>query len=82
MFNKLEGRYMLRKLYNHQKGICPVCNNKITATTRWNTHHIHPKHKGGNWEFDNLVMLHPTCHKQVHYFPSVAAALSLNAEAL
>ena len=82
MFNKLEGKFMLRRLYNRQKGICPVCNNKITTNTIWNTHHIHPKHKGGNWEFDNLVMLHPICHRQVHYYPSVAAALSLNAIAL
>lgn len=76
MLNKLEGKFMLRQLYNKQNGYCQVCMDKITNETGWNTHHLNPKHLGGEWTADNLVMLHPVCHIQVHQNESVAAALN------
>ena len=76
MLNKLVGKRMLRYLYDRQKGICPICQLKITAQTGWNAHHLTPKHLGGKWTSENLVLLHPVCHIQVHQNPSVAAALN------
>ena len=76
MLNKLVGKQMLRYLYDRQKGICPICQLKITAQTGWNAHHLTPKHLGGKWTGENLVLLHPVCHIQVHQNPSVAAALN------
>jgi RNA-directed DNA polymerase len=31
-----------------------------------NIHHKIPRKLGGTDRFDNLVMLHATCHRQVH----------------
>ena len=78
MFNKLEGKQMLRYLYERQKGCCVVCGCKITNETGWNAHHAIPKYLGGNWRGDNLILLHPVCHIQVHQNESVAAALTLS----
>ena len=78
MLNKLEGKRMLRYLYDRQKGICPICQLKISTTTGWNAHHLTPKHLGGKWTGENLVLLHPVCHIQVHQNPSVAAALTIS----
>jgi len=76
MLNKLAGKRMLRHLYDRQKGICPICQLKISGRTGWNAHHLMPKHLGGGWTAENLVLLHPVCHIQVHQNPSVAAALT------
>ncbi len=76
MFNKLEGKRMLRYLYDGQRGCCKVCGCKITVDTGWNAHHIIPKYLGGQWHRDNLLLLHPVCHIQVHQNDSVAAALT------
>jgi len=75
VMNKFSGRKMHRFLYNRQKGNCPICNQKITLETGWNIHHIEPMYLGGKWRADNLVMLHPVCHIQVHQNNVVAAAL-------
>ena len=76
MLNKLEGKRMLRYLYNRQKGKCLVCQLRITGQTGWNAHHLQPKYLGGGWFKENLVLLHPVCHIQVHQNPLVAAALT------
>ena len=76
MLNKLHGKHMLRYLYEQQNGTCQVCACKITAETGWNVHHLLPKYLGGQWKKDNLVLLHPVCHIQVHQNDSVAAALT------
>ena len=66
MVQQIAGRKMLTFLYKNQKGICPICQLNITKETGWETHHIVEKHKGGKFIYENLVMLHPVCHKQVH----------------
>jgi len=77
MLNKLEGKGMMRSLYNNQNGCCLVCNQRITAITGWNAHHLQPKYLGGKWSFENLVLLHPVCHIQVHQNDAIAAALTI-----
>ncbi|WP_295509365.1 HNH endonuclease [uncultured Pseudoalteromonas sp.] len=43
-----------------------MCRHKITKETGWNNHHIVERVKGGSDEPDNLVLLHPNCHRQLH----------------
>jgi len=66
MLNKLSGRKLLTFLYKRQRGKCPHCNHKITKQSGWNAHHLLAKHLGGKYTEDNLVLLHPVCHRQVH----------------
>jgi len=78
MLNKLKGKRMLRFLYHRQKGNCPICQLTINGQKGWNAHHLTPKYLGGKWTIENLVLLHPVCHIQVHQNPSVAAALTIS----
>ena len=58
--------HKLKNIWKSQNGKCPICGEKITKESGWHTHHIIPKHKGGNNSVDNLIMLHPNCHRKVH----------------
>ena len=66
MLNKLNGRNLLTYIYKRQRGKCLHCNQKITKQSGWNAHHLIPKHLGGEYVKENLVLLHPVCHQQVH----------------
>jgi hypothetical protein len=50
------GSVLHRRLHGHL----------ITLETEWHTHHVVWKVKGGTERLDNLALLHPTCHRQVH----------------
>ena len=62
----LQGQNELLHLWVAQKGICPVCQQKITKQTGWHSHHIVWKVHGGQDGFENKVLLHPNCHSQLH----------------
>ena len=62
----LRGRRKIFRLWQEQKGICPVCRQKPAEQTDWHKHHIKWKVHGGKDINDNLVPLHPNCHRQVH----------------
>jgi DNA-binding NarL/FixJ family response regulator/5-methylcytosine-specific restriction endonuclease McrA len=62
----LRGKHKLLFLWLTQKGVCPVCQEKVTDQTGWQSHHIIQRVNGGDDSVDNLVLLHPTCHQQVH----------------
>jgi RNA-directed DNA polymerase len=66
MADKLKGKRQLLQLWREQKGICPVCNQKITKLTGWHSHHIIWRSMGGSDTQENRVLLHPNCHSQVH----------------
>lgn len=66
MVNDLKGRRTLLYLWKEQKGICPVCSQKITQLTGWHSHHIVWRTHGGSDGVSNRVLLHPNCHRQVH----------------
>jgi RNA-directed DNA polymerase len=66
MGDKLGGKQQLLSLWRSQRGYCPICQQKITETTGWARHHIIWRCHGGSDTLDNLVLLHPTCHTQVH----------------
>lgn len=56
----------VKELWERQDGKCPNCNQGITEESGWNKHHIQPKAQGGNDELDNLILVCPTCHRQIH----------------
>ncbi len=63
---RLKGRRWLSHLWKEQNGLCPVCHQKITKITGWHSHHILWRSKGGSDSAENRVLLHPTCHQQIH----------------
>lgn len=66
MAANLRGRRQLLSLWKAQNGLCPVCGQKITKLTGWHSHHLVWKSNGGGDTLENQVLLHPTCHSQVH----------------
>jgi RNA-directed DNA polymerase len=66
MAARLKGKRWLIHLWKEQQGLCPVCHQKITKITGWHSHHILWRSKGGSDRAENRVLLHPTCHQQVH----------------
>jgi RNA-directed DNA polymerase len=66
MAHDLAGRRSLIQLWKEQNGLCPICAEKITTLTGWHNHHVIWRSHGGPDTADNRVLLHPTCHSQVH----------------
>ena len=66
MESDLQGRKKLLWLWREQDGLCPVCQQKLTKLTRWHSHHLIYRSLGGTDGTNNLVLLHPDCHRQVH----------------
>jgi RNA-directed DNA polymerase len=60
------GQRSLFHLWRSQDGLCPICRGEITKETGWENHHLCYRVNGGPDTFENRVLLHPTCHKQVH----------------
>jgi RNA-directed DNA polymerase len=60
------GRNTLLDLWKRQNGRCPHCGEAITKITGWHNHHKVWRSHGGTDAADNRVLLHPTCHRQVH----------------
>jgi RNA-directed DNA polymerase len=67
MAASLKGRHTLLYLWKRQNGRCPHCGEKITKITGWHNHHKIWRSHGGNDTLDNRVLLHPTCHNQIHH---------------
>jgi RNA-directed DNA polymerase len=66
MASTLTGRGMARYLWREQDGKCPVCGEPLTLEAGWHLHHLLWRTHGGGPDVDNLVLLHPNCHRQVH----------------
>lgn len=66
MTHDLKGRRQLLYLWKQQEGLCPLCHQPITRLTGWHNHHRVWRTYGGSDTADNRVLLHPTCHRQVH----------------
>jgi RNA-directed DNA polymerase len=56
----------LLKLWFDQNGRCPQCGEKITRETGWHLHHRVWMVNGGDDSMANLILMHPTCHQQLH----------------
>lgn len=61
-------RKKLATIFRRQNGNCPLCKQKITKSSGWHTHHKLERYKGGKDTLNNLIMLHPDCHRQVHFW--------------
>jgi RNA-directed DNA polymerase len=66
MANCLTGRGTARYLWLAQDGKCLVCRQPLTLEEGWHVHHLLWRSHGGDDLTDNLVLLHPNCHRQVH----------------
>lgn len=53
-------------LWYEQEGLCALCRSPMTEESGWHMHHIIHRVAGGSDTMDNLVLLHPNCHAQVH----------------
>ena len=60
----LKGSKKIASLYQSQRGRCALCYGKLEED--WHAHHILPRHRGGDDRQSNLVLLHATCHRQLH----------------
>jgi HNH endonuclease len=49
-----------------QRGLCPVCNLKITRITGWRLHYCVSRTMGSSTSAENCLLLHPECHDRVH----------------
>jgi RNA-directed DNA polymerase len=66
MAANLSGHRKLLYLWRRQKGLCPICTEKITKETGWHLHHLVRRVDGGPDTISNLCLLHPVCHMQGH----------------
>jgi RNA-directed DNA polymerase len=64
--NSLRGKGRVLSLWRSQDGQCPVCGEPITCDTGWHVHQVIYRSKGGSDHRDNLRLLHPNCHRQLH----------------
>jgi RNA-directed DNA polymerase len=58
LFESMNGRRKLVKMWISQKGLCPICDEKVTRETGWRMH------------TDDLTkaknIVHPKCHELIH----------------
>lgn len=59
-------RGKLRLIWERQGYRCPICHQLFRDNDDWDIHHIIRRVDGGGDESDNLMMLHPNCHRLVH----------------
>ena len=64
--NSEQGRRKTHQLWNRQSKRCPLCKQLITFETGWNVHHVIGRHRGGSDKLENLVLVHPNCHRKLH----------------
>jgi RNA-directed DNA polymerase len=67
MAASLKGHRTLLGLWKRQDGRCPHCGEAMTTLTGWHSHHKVWRSHGGSDTADNRVLLHPTCHRQIHH---------------
>ena len=57
LFEAMSGRQkLIKKMWNKQKGLCPVCETKVTKETGWRMH----------LEAKTKTIIHPGCHESIH----------------
>jgi RNA-directed DNA polymerase len=65
----------IKGIWRQQKGKCPVCQQLIVIKQEWDAHHIKPKKEGGGGCLENMALVHPTCHRQLHSNAKVALSI-------
>jgi len=66
MLDTFRGTRTLRYLWYEQRGLCTLCNTRITRITGWRLHDCVSRVIGGSAGATNRVLLHPECHDWVH----------------
>ncbi len=66
LLGSLQGRQRVRTLWLYQEGRCPVCGQPLELERGWHLHHRQWRVYGGDDLLDNLCLVHPNCHRQVH----------------
>ncbi|MDR2213289.1 MAG: HNH endonuclease, partial [Pseudomonadales bacterium] len=66
MLKKLKYQKQIASLYVSQQGCCALCKQAITRETGWHDHHLIYRSQGGDDSLENRILLHPTCHTQLH----------------
>ncbi|WP_434124423.1 group II intron reverse transcriptase/maturase [Klebsiella variicola] len=61
-----QGQRKILAIWKRQGTQCPHCGQPISRETGWNIHHVLRKSQGGDDGLDNLILLHPNCHRQLH----------------
>jgi RNA-directed DNA polymerase len=62
----LTGQYRALALWDEQNGRCLLCRQPLLLPDGWHSHHLVWRSHGGSDAASNRVLLHPTCHQQVH----------------
>lgn len=67
----LTSKGMKQKLFNLQKGICPICKQPLenldeTGQEELHVHHVKTRKSGGTNSLSNLRLVHLYCHQQQH----------------
>ncbi len=62
----LTGQHRVLALWDEQHGRCLVCRQPLLLPDGWHSHHLVWRSHGGSDAASNRVLLHPTCHQQVH----------------
>jgi hypothetical protein len=55
--HSFKGKRWLLHLWKEQRGLCPICHQKITKITGWHSHHVLWRSKGGSDRVENRVLL-------------------------
>jgi RNA-directed DNA polymerase len=63
---KFQGNKRLLSLWLNQGGNCPLCGQQITDDMKGQLHYINRKVAGGSSNLSNLILMHYTCHREVH----------------
>jgi RNA-directed DNA polymerase len=69
ILGKVDGKRRVHGLWLDQNGICPICRQRIDLEDEGelHIHHLIPRCQGGKDTKENTVLLHPECHRQVHF---------------
>lgn len=59
--NNKSGKLKVMALWGRQRGICPVCLEKVTKLSNWVVYWHKNKLEGGSDRLENLSLLHPKC---------------------
>ena len=49
-----------------QNYLCPICRTTLFSSERLDLHHVLPKKSGGKNFYQNLKLVHESCHRQIH----------------
>ncbi|WP_432807056.1 HNH endonuclease [Providencia huaxiensis] len=54
-------------IWERQGHRCPICHQLFRDNDDWDIHHVIRRVDGGGDGIDNLMMLHPNCHRAIHH---------------